>query len=179
MKASDSANTASPRPWTWYLNQDEQLIVCDKNGNEVAQVFVGEDDAQLICNAVNGEDAELSPLPYGTKEAAQEANRRYLETKQEFWAGLADHLFDAVAVSEYREHDRAEVNRLRDELCQIDKILEETGKQKLDALFEVSKLRNLIKRLLPYAEQRLAELHTPTTPFLVEARQALEEEDGQ
>ena len=96
MKASDSENTASPRPWTWYLNQDEQLIVCDKNGNEVAQVFVGEDEAQLICNAVNGE--------------------------------------------------------------------------------EVSKLRNLVKRLLPYAEQRLAELHTPITPFLVEARQALEEE---
>ena len=44
---------------------------------------------------------------------------------------------------------------------------------------EVSKLRNLVKRLLPYAEQRLAELHTPITPYLVEARQALEEEDGQ
>jgi hypothetical protein len=139
-------------------------------------------EAQLICEAVNGDSAELTPLPYGTKEAAQEANRRYLETKQEFWAGLADHLFDAVAVSEYREHDRAEVNRLRDELCELSKILTETGKQKLDALFEVSKLRDIV-RLLEDEYEQLEERDTVCNTdrtrrieaLFREARQALED----
>ncbi len=55
-----------------------------------------------------------APLPFGMSEAANEANRRYQETRQEFWAGLADLLADAVAVNEYREADRRKVASLRD-----------------------------------------------------------------
>lgn len=55
--SKEKENEAAPRPWLWYENQDGQLIIADANGNEVGQVFVDDEVAQRIVEAVNG-DAE-------------------------------------------------------------------------------------------------------------------------
>lgn len=166
----------APRPWLWYENHDGQLMIADANGNEVAQVFVEDEVAQRICTAINGASDTIAPLPFGMVEARDEANRRYQETRQEFWAGLADLLADAVAVEEYRRADRLEADRLRMELAAQSEVLTETGRQKLDALFEAAKLRDLVRRLVEFMRPLAKDEHGFGDLLMNEATDALAKE---
>ena len=46
---------ASPRPWTWDINDDDQLMLYDADGNPLGQLFDHgcESEANLIVDAVN------------------------------------------------------------------------------------------------------------------------------
>lgn len=48
-------NEASPRPWSWEINDDDQLMLYDKYGNPLGQLFDHgcEAEANLIVDAVN------------------------------------------------------------------------------------------------------------------------------
>lgn len=49
------SNESSPRPWTWDINDDDQLMLYDADGNPLGQLFDHgcESEATLIVAAVN------------------------------------------------------------------------------------------------------------------------------
>lgn len=63
----------SKTPWTWGINDDDQLMIYDANGNPVAQV-ISEDceaDAEQICRATN-EYVKMREVVSGLLEALED-----------------------------------------------------------------------------------------------------------
>ena len=168
----------APRPW-----RIVGKAIRDRNGDVVMSALnpANMETRKLIVDAVNGKteaDAPI-PLPFDMAKARDEASRRYQETHQEFWAGLADLLADGVAFDEYHTKERAEVKRLRAFINELCDCLEEedadayrtlisrakeaaqahatTENEAINAANEVERLRNVLRGFADewdkYAEQ--------------------------
>lgn len=72
----------SPLPWEYCQNDDLQIMIYDADGNEVAQSFTGEIDAEAIVHAVNDHDklVVLSTLAEAVR-AMRQAQREYFKTR--------------------------------------------------------------------------------------------------
>ncbi len=101
----------SHTPWTVEVNDDEQVMIWDGSGNEIAQVFTGETDAEYICNAVNQHKRLISLL--GLMMTNLEEAWEYINESE----AVRDKLYDAM--------DEAKKAIMENTLKEVNKVLEE------------------------------------------------------